>query len=56
MNNDDHKNTWEGFTKFVFGDNYSHSYSCNSGYNFIIKINMIVGSTKEDISLEKELL
>ena len=35
--NNDHKNTWEGFTKFVLWDNSSHSYSSDFGYNITIK-------------------
>ena len=37
------------------GDNSSHSYSYNSSCNFVVKIDMIVGSTKEDLSLERRV-
>ena len=56
MENDDHKNTWEGFTKFVlWGTIAVITILVILGCNIIIKINMIVGSTKEDISLEKRV-
>ena len=57
MDNNDHKNTWEGFTKVCsLGNNCSHSYSSNFSYYFTIKFVMIIGSTKEDLSIEKEFL
>ena len=56
MSNNDHKDTWEGFTKFVLmGNSSCNINTCYSCFNFIIKFFMIVGSTKEDVSLEKRV-
>ena len=56
MENPDHKNTWKGFTKLVFWGTFAVSCNfSNSSFNFTIKFSMIIGSIKEDLSLEKRV-
>ena len=59
MDNDNHKKTWENFTKFVLlGDNISYCYIGSLSYCFIInseKKLMIIGSICENKVTEKRI-
>ena len=55
MDNNDHKSTWEGFTKFVlWGTIAVVAILVILAFFIIIKDNMIIGSTKEGFIIRKK--
>ena len=55
MENPDHKNTWKGFTKLVFWGTFAVvAILVILALTLLLKFSMIIGSIKEDLSLEKE--